>query len=568
LGVYNNDKKIYDEVHNSSENESDFEKRFFKHENTDILENSACEKNKIKNMQNNSKNYDAGYYFEDKNYKQENNAFSNNYRLDISNKDENLKIKTKKKLNKLSKTHKVSKECIENIKSESLADFIKEDMKSDCAVDKSPLKDSIKQDNIKNQKQKHAEEMQNSTFANEENKTFDRIEFFKKLRNDSIKENDNVKKEDSGNHPNELILQNSQTYFNTKSNINNTNDPMNSKVLNFSDMGSKLKSNVSLTFNPNNSNKSGYNNTLSQSNTNLFYNNCGMINPSATYIFNLSNGPNNGSNYVNKNNTNSYSNKKEPDVNYSNSNIIEKQVILGYTNELINKINSNQLVSNSHSSRDSQKKEIQKTNYKDSKELNFEREFSFKKNPNGEIIINENTSNTDNDIKEKINSAAHINKTFQTVSKSIAINDPNLIKNEEIIYITPSASSKNKNCNSNNTPKKVKRIPFVKITPERIQREKVNISKSQISIAKNTVNLTESPGLLSNQQEKQKMSSITNFDNQKNSIKTEKHSTTINGTEESDIKIEKNNEEENRSILNNKVESKETHLISISSKLK
>ncbi len=40
LGVYNNDKKIED-VHNSSENESDFEKRFFENENTNNLYNLA-----------------------------------------------------------------------------------------------------------------------------------------------------------------------------------------------------------------------------------------------------------------------------------------------------------------------------------------------------------------------------------------------------------------------------------------------------------------------------------------------------------------------------------------------
>jgi len=573
LGVYNNDKKIED-VHNSSENESDFEKRFFENENTNNLYNLANRNSyqiKSKRLKGLSDNYEISNSPKDNEII---NRKKNNSLLNFLNLDENLKIKSKRKLNKLCKSHKASKENIENTTAEVKIEYIEEESKIRCA-ETSPLKESLKFNykNI-NSTQKDSVLMNNNNFANEENRTFDRVEFFKKFRRDSIKETSSLNKEDSINIQNNLIPDNSQSNLNQKININNTNDTINSKVFNFSDMGSKLKSNLSLTFNPNNSNKSANNNkSMSQLNTNLFHNNCGNINPFATCIFSLSNGANNMNSYLATRNNNHYSDKKEEQFeNFNNANRTnnysknkDKPMILGYTNELINKINSNQLGLNSNSSsRNSQNNENKKAMCSQNSELNFQKEFLSKKNSNRELEVKDAILTSDN---KEINLDPKTSLAFETVPQHRFNSNLNFIKVEVKNDITPSVSLKNKICNSNNTPKKVKRIPFVRITPERILKEKANIPKSNISISKITLNLPQSPSFLGNEEEKKAIAFNFNQEIKTNNDSNEFESSTLF---RENSKNTKNNIENSEGIEQSKVSEKvdklDNNLNSISSK--
>ncbi len=518
LGVYNNDnKKINDDINNSSENESDFEKRFFDNENNNTKE--------VSNILNNKKNKtlmndDIGFindsyknsYFKLK----DGNKFGNEKSL--NNKEcsySKLKIKHKKKLIKLSKNNNLKKEEnnqiikireneIEENHYENINVIVrKEEYDTQVSFnEKSPLKNPIKNEypdknNIIN--------FNNSNMIHDDNRTFDRVEFFKKLRSNSLKDNHNNSKDENKKSLNEWnsVQQTSLTNIN-----NNNNDLLNSKIFNFSEMGSKLKSNLSLTFNPNNSNKSANNNT-NNLNTNLLINQGSNFNPIASNVFNLSNSQNDNilhkENYFSKKNhqnlffeKNSLERKTENSqkINLSNQDIqslninqkekIIKPTIICYTNELISSINKDiGLKSNSSSKKNSPNGEIMINENKIVNENNFPTEFSFKK------------------ISTKINTIDYINHNNLIADSNNEYNHQGIIKitnnqnlkdSNENKNVTPSIQLKTRNYNSNNTPKKVKRIPFVRLTPERIQKEKQNVPKTQIPIGKtNSFNIPATP---------------------------------------------------------------------------
>jgi len=445
------------------------------------------------------------------NQRKGNNFNPHNNKINI----DNLIIQSKKKLRKLGKNIKKSKDHLykKDVNSKLSINEEKYSLKGN-ELNCSPF---INKFNNSEKKEHDFVRSSNNNLLNEENRTFDRVEFFKKLRSNSLKDTSSIKNNDDCKKPNEE----SNAIFNinntkNSSNFINLNDQLNSKVINFSEMGSKLKSNLSLTFNPNNSNKSATNNSINNLNTNLLIKNCGNINNNTTNIFSMGNHNINESN-INKSNIEleyiKFDNEKR-DINCklspkndlidSNSDIKntknDKNIILGYTNDLINGSNYN-LGLNSNSSKNSRNSECKIKEVSEfPNETNYEKQLVFQKKSIDEFNTNEKPVNQDvtkgqitfNSLKKEEIEKKNFNINFK-VENFNYINIESS-KKETHNHITPSVSLlKIKNHNSNNTPKKVKRIPFVRITPERLNKEKTNIHKSHTSMPKNYLNLPNSP---------------------------------------------------------------------------
>ena len=104
---------------------------------------------------------------------------------------------------------------------------------------------------------------------------------------------------------------------------------------------------------------------------------------------------------------------------------------------------------------------------------NLNENINNKEIPKNEEIIN-NIISYDNNSKDKSNREDDLD--YNKSNNNLKTNN----------IITPMNLLKTKNHNSNNTPKKLKRIPFVRLTPERINKDKNNISKSTIAQSKNS----------------------------------------------------------------------------------
>lgn len=380
----------------------------------------------------------------------------------------------------------------------------------------------------------------NNHLLSEEYKTFERIEFFKQIRNsnsNSNLENNNNQVNSSTNNMNmnkdnfsfkcdsrkvsndEAINLSNNVSNNINNNYNNTNNSnMTNKILNFSEIGSKLKSNLSSSFNPNNSNNSTNNN-------HNFINNTNNLN-SLKNLSNLNSHINQNSN--NKNSFSFANSVMNPSNNIIPSSVGGKKLIdtdrplVGYSNQLLK--SSNGIRSDLQNNKETTDVHI------------LDKQFSFK-NISMDFDVNNNQSNANKQDEKNLNLKGNLNdsvigatnnletlenknmldgvvakisslNSFKEISSKNKItlnqviqtgheNTKKFIEGEKASLTNNSTKTslnnitplnnimKIKNVNSNNTPKKGKRIPFVRLTPERIIKERGNISKSSILLSKN-----------------------------------------------------------------------------------